>query len=99
MGLLLNVASARRRHLRFASFTGGNVKAPWVHPADAMKTGHIAYLVKVRPPLHVSPRAGKGTDDIDPCEPPPAADTDPVTGVIQIFSWTSFVWTCICTDA
>lgn len=25
---------------------GGTGKTPWVHPADAMKTGHIAYLVK-----------------------------------------------------
>lgn len=24
----------------------GSNKTPWVHPADAMKTGHIAYLVK-----------------------------------------------------
>ncbi|XP_037077295.1 PTB domain-containing engulfment adapter protein 1-like [Pollicipes pollicipes] len=24
----------------------GNTKPPWIHPADAMKTGHIAYLVK-----------------------------------------------------
>ncbi|KAF0309798.1 PTB domain-containing engulfment adapter protein 1 [Amphibalanus amphitrite] len=32
--------------LQRSNSQGSNTKAPWVHPADAMKTGHIAYLVK-----------------------------------------------------